>query len=228
MLRSGTPNGLQLTDTRKRGQPQPPIVRLWKFALRGPRPKKPQSSRRYASWHAITDSMNRPFEPHSTITADTNNPEERLTLNETTFDLSTRRKERAALLFEQIITHNRLELADEIFAPDFYWPQFDLRGPEGVRDWVRAFRTAFPDMEDHVVEQFADGDTVVSKVRCVGTQSGPFRGLPPSGQVADFTAIGIDRFEGDLIVERSAWFDIVDLMRQLGHTTLEVPALNRP
>lgn len=146
----------------------------------------------------------------------------------TATELSTSRKRRAALLFEEIITNNRLELADEIFAPDFYWPQFDLRGPEGVRTWVRAFRTAFPDMQDHVVEQYADGNTIVSKLRCVGTQNGPFRGLPPSGKIADFTAIGIDRFEGDWIVERSAWFDIADLMRQLGHTTLEVPALDRP
>ncbi|MBL0888355.1 ester cyclase [Myceligenerans indicum] len=146
----------------------------------------------------------------------------------TSEDLLTRRKYRASLLFEEIITNNRLELADEIFAPDFYWPQFDLRGPDGVRTWVKAFRTAFPDMQDHVVEQVAEGDMVVSRVRCVGTQLGPFRGLPPSGKQADFGAVGIDRFSGDLIVERSAWFDIADLMRQLGHTTLDVPPVDKP
>lgn len=139
-----------------------------------------------------------------------------------------RRKQRAAILFEEIITNNRLELADEVFAPNFYWPQFDLTGPEGVREWVRAFRTAFPDMDDRVQEQIAEGDVVVTRVRCIGTQDGPFRGLPPSGKRADFTAIGIDRFEGDYIVERSAHFDIADLMRQLGHTVLHVPEVDRP
>lgn len=143
-------------------------------------------------------------------------------------DLLTRRKERAAILFEEIITNNRLELADEVFAPNFYWPQFDLRGPEGVREWVRAFRTAFPDMDDRVQEQTAEGDVVVTRVRCVGTQTGPFRGLPPSGNRADFTAIGIDRFERDHIVERAAYFDLADLMRQLGHTDLHVPEVDRP
>ena len=117
-------------------------------------------------------------------------------------DQLARRKQRAAILFEEIITNNRLELADEVFAPNFYWPQFDLTGPEGVREWVRAFRTAFPDMDDRVQEQIAEGDVVVTRVRCIGTQDGPFRGLPPSGKRADFTAIGIDRFEGDYIVER--------------------------
>lgn len=139
-----------------------------------------------------------------------------------------RRKQRAAILFEEIITNNRLELADEVFAPNFYWLQFDLTGPEGVREWVRAFRSAFPDMDDRVQEQIAEGDVVVTRVRCIGTQEGPFRGLPPSGKRADFTAIGIDRFEGDYIVERSAHFDIADLMRQLGHTDLHVPEVDRP
>ncbi|HEY5835751.1 ester cyclase [Streptomyces sp.] len=138
------------------------------------------------------------------------------------------RKQRIALLFEEIITNNRLELADEIFADDFYWPQFDLRGPEGVRTWVRAFRTAFPDISDMVQEQTAEGDLVVTRVECIATQLGPFRGLPPSGRKATFTAIGIDRFRGDKVIERSAHFDIVDLMRQLGHTELVVPAVSKP
>jgi len=138
------------------------------------------------------------------------------------------RKQRIALLFEEIITNNRLELADEIFADDFYWPQFGLHGPEGVRTWVRAFRTAFPDISDLVQEQTAEGDLVVTRVECIGTQLGPFRGLPPSGRKATFTAIGIDRFRGDMVVERSAHFDIADLMRQLGHTELVVPAVDKP
>ncbi|ROO62041.1 steroid delta-isomerase-like uncharacterized protein [Micromonospora sp. Llam0] len=138
------------------------------------------------------------------------------------------RKQRIALLFEEIITNGRLELADEIFAEDFYWPQFGLRGPDGVRSWVVAFRTAFPDISDMVQEQVAEGDIVVTRVECIGTQLGPFRGLPPSGKRATFTAVGIDRFRSDKVVERSAHFDIVDLMRQLGHQTLEVPPVNRP
>lgn len=145
-----------------------------------------------------------------------------------TSDVLTDRKRRVALLFEEIITNNRLELAEDIFHPDFAWPQFGLHGPEGVRTWVRAFRTAFPDISDMVQEQTAEGDVVVTRVECIGTQLGPFRGLPPSGRKATFTAIGIDRFRGEKVIERAAHFDIVDLMRQLGHTSLSVPAVNKP
>ncbi|MFE9256594.1 ester cyclase [Streptomyces sp. NPDC006879] len=143
-------------------------------------------------------------------------------------DSAEARKQRIALLFEHIITRGELHLADELFHEDFRWPQFALRGPEGVRTWVRAFRTAFPDISDLVQEQWAEGDTVITRVECSGTQLGPFRGLPPSGRRATFTAIGIDRFRGEKVIERSAHFDITDVMRQLDHTTLEVPLEARP
>jgi steroid delta-isomerase-like uncharacterized protein len=138
------------------------------------------------------------------------------------------RKRSIRRLFEDIITHGQLELADEIFAEDFYWPQFDLRGPDGVRTWVKSFRATFPDVLDTVQEQIGEGDLVVTRVRVIGTQLGPFRGLPPSGRRADFPAIGIDRFRGEKVIERSAWFDMADLMRQLGHETLTVPRVAAP
>jgi steroid delta-isomerase-like uncharacterized protein len=138
------------------------------------------------------------------------------------------RKRSISRLFERVITHGELALVDEIFAEDFRWPQFGLHGPEGVRAWVRQFRQTFPDVVDTVQEQIAEGDTVVTRVRVIGTQLGPFRGLPPSGRRADFVALGVDRFRGDKVVERSAWFDMADLMRQLGHRTLDVPATNAP
>ncbi|WP_435174189.1 ester cyclase [Actinacidiphila sp. bgisy145] len=138
------------------------------------------------------------------------------------------RKQRIAMLFENIITRGELHLADEVFDEDFHWPQFDLHGPDGVRTWVRAFRSAFPDIKDMVREQISEGDVVVTRVVCEGTQLGPFRGLPPSGRAATFAAIGIDRFREEKVIERSAWFDMADLMRQLGHETLTIGPAAKP
>jgi hypothetical protein len=45
--------------------------------------------------------------------------------------------------FEDMITNERLDLAGDVLAEDFYyWPQLDLHGPGGVRAWMTAFRTA--------------------------------------------------------------------------------------
>lgn len=133
------------------------------------------------------------------------------------------RKQLIRQFFERVITNGELEVADEIFADDFYWPEFDLHGPEGVRTWVTNFRAAFPDVDDRVVEQVAEDDVVVTRVRVIGTQHGPFRGLSPSGRQADFTAVGIDRFRGAKVIEHTALYDVVHLMRQLGHKTLPIP-----
>ncbi|WP_242614302.1 ester cyclase [Actinomadura roseirufa] len=132
------------------------------------------------------------------------------------------RKQRIAQLFERVITLGELDLADEIFAPDFIWPQFGLRGPDGVRAWVRAFRTAFPDVVDRVREQYCDGDVVVTRVALTGTQRGTYLGMPPTGRRAAWTAVGIDRFRGDRVIERTALFDPLDLMRDLGHTRIDL------
>jgi len=137
------------------------------------------------------------------------------------------RKERIRMMFERIVNRGELEVADAVFAADFHWPQFDLHGPDGVKAWVTKLREAFPDVEDTVEEQIAEGDVVVTRVTLRGTQTGRWGALPPSGRRVEFPAIGIDRFRGELVVERLALFDMADAMRQLGHTDLTVPALRR-
>lgn len=123
-------------------------------------------------------------------------------------------------LFEEIVSRGELAVADEIFAPDFFWPQFKLRGPEGAKQWVRAFRSAFPDVHDTVEEQIAEGDSVMTRVTVRGTHLGTWYGLPPTGKKAVFTAIGVDRLADGKIVERYAIFDLAGVLRQLGHKVL--------
>jgi len=123
-------------------------------------------------------------------------------------------------LFEEIVSEGKVEVAEEIFAPDFLWPQFGLRGPEGAKQWANNFRAAFPDVHDTVEEQVAEGDVVVSRVTVRGTNSGEYYGMPPTGRYAEWPAVGIDRLRDGKIVERFAIFDPLDLMRKLGHDVL--------
>lgn len=45
---------------------------------------------------------------------------------------------------------------------------------------------------------------MVTRVRCFGAQKGTFYRPLPSSKRADLTAIGIDPFQGDYIIECSA------------------------
>jgi SnoaL-like polyketide cyclase len=42
------------------------------------------------------------------------------------------------------------------------------------------FRAAFPDWRQEIVELVTEGETVVARFRCTGTQRGAWRGLPPT------------------------------------------------
>ncbi len=121
-------------------------------------------------------------------------------------------------MFIEIVNDAAYDVADEIFAPDFYWPQFDLHGPDGVRAWARTFHEGWPGVKDRLDLQVAEGDVVVSMVTVYGIQSGPWLGYPPSNRFAAYPAIGIDRIANGQIVERSATFNLADVLRQLGHT----------
>jgi len=127
-----------------------------------------------------------------------------------------RNKRLAARMFTDIVSDKNYAAADEIFAPDFYWPQFDLHGPEGVRTWAREFHAGWPDVRDIIEMQVAEGDMVVTLVTVYGTQTGPWLGLPPTGKFVAFPAVGIDRIVSGRIVERSSTYNFAEVMRGLG------------
>ncbi|MEM7679226.1 MAG: ester cyclase, partial [Myxococcota bacterium] len=129
----------------------------------------------------------------------------------------TENKSLVARMFLEVVNLKAYSVADEIFADDFVWPQFGLEGPEGVKTWARAFHAGWPDVQDRLDLQIAEGDMVISLVTVYGTQTGEWLGYPPSNCIAVFPAIGIDRVVDGKIVERSATFNLKDVLRQLGH-----------
>jgi len=62
------------------------------------------------------------------------------------------------------MTQGDLDLADEIYAPDYvdHDPTMseDVRGVEGAREFYSMYRSAFPDAEITIEDQLAEEDTV--------------------------------------------------------------------
>ncbi len=123
-------------------------------------------------------------------------------------------------MFTEIINDRAYGVADEIFAPDFFWPQFNLRGPDGVRQWMKQFHAAFPDVRDVIEMQVAEGDMVITLLTVYGTHQGNWLGWEPTGKRVSFPAIGMDRVADGKIVERSAVSNTIDFMRAVGLTRL--------
>ena len=89
-------------------------------------------------------------------------------------------------------------------------------GIEGVKELVKLFRTAFPDLHFDIEDQIAEGNKVVTRMNVHGTHQGDFQGMPPTGKRITFSAISIwELAEGKLLQERVNW-DALGAMQQLG------------
>ena len=122
--------------------------------------------------------------------------------------------------FEELFTKGELEVADEVFAPDYIahdpsQPR-DLHGPEEFKQYVRMYRSAFPDLELHVEEQIAEGDRVVTRFTATGTHRGELMGIPPTGNRVTVTGITIDRLVDGKSAESWISYDAMGMLRQLG------------
>ncbi len=128
-------------------------------------------------------------------------------------------KARARRLPEELLTQGDLAVADEVLAPDcvHHAPAPLAPGVEGVKQWARALRRAFPDLRAIVEAEIAEGDTVVQRLTLSGTHAGAFLGLPPTGRRATWQLVAIQRMGPDgKCAERWSSWDQLGLLRQLG------------
>ena len=115
-----------------------------------------------------------------------------------------------------------LDIADELYAPDFFAPSMedgvpDLHGPEGAKAMVQRLRSAFPDVHFRIDHLVSEGDIVVGAFTIEGTHLGNLHGVPPTGKHVRFEAIDIWRLKDGRIAERKAAVaDVFSMLRQLG------------
>lgn len=132
-------------------------------------------------------------------------------------------------MVEKIFNEGQLDLLDLLMAPDAVSHELELfgpsatRGPEVVRQFIRVFRSAFPDLRVTVLDQVGDGDRVTTRWRMEGTQKNRLMGIEASQRFMSIEGIRIDRIANGRIAETWNQWDTLDFLRQLG----AVPALER-
>ena len=92
----------------------------------------------------------------------------------------------------------------------------DINGPEGYKQFVTMFLTAFPDHKFTIEDQIAEGDKEVIRWTSTDTHKGEFMGIPPTGVQVTMTGINIVCIAGDKIVEFWVNTDFLGLFQQLG------------
>src|SRR5829696_3749231 len=87
----------------------------------------------------------------------------------------------------EIVAKARLETLEdalkEVYAHDIvmHEPDEDVRGIEGLRQFVSMIRSALPDLRITLEEDIAEGEKVVSRWRAQGTHQGELMGVASTG-----------------------------------------------
>ena len=112
---------------------------------------------------------------------------------------------------------------DELVAEDFVNhspPPFPVDpGREGLKQAFELFRRATPGSHE-ILDQVAEDDKVVTRLRAVGTHEDDLPGIPRTGNRMDMTATVIHRIESGKIVEKWSDRDELALLQQLGVVSL--------
>ena len=120
--------------------------------------------------------------------------------------------------WEEVANKGNLNLIEEICAPDYVCHEVDqdIRGPEGVRQFISMLRAAFPDLHVTVEDVIAEGDKIVQRWTGRATHQGELMGIPPTGNRVSVAGITISRFKDGKVSEEWEVYDMMGMMQQLG------------
>ena len=111
------------------------------------------------------------------------------------------------------------DVLDEFLAPEFVshggLPPGVGSDREGMKEAAELFRRATPG-KHVIVDQVAEGDRVVSRIRGSGQHIGDHLGIPASGSAVEVDGIVIHRIKGGKIVEHWALVDMETFLQQTG------------
>ena len=121
--------------------------------------------------------------------------------------------------FDEVFRKGNLDIIDELVAPDVVshnpWPG-QRPGAAGLKDTMRLFRSAFPDLAIEMVHMLADDDKVLAYIVARGTHRGELMGTRPTGNQIEYEEAIVLRLENGTIAEHWAVADAMALMQQIG------------
>lgn len=109
-------------------------------------------------------------------------------------------------IVEEMFNQGKLDVAPQIFGPDFVDRGHDQTGgrndgPEGFARFVQAVRAALPDLKATIHHLVAEGNYVAMWNTATATHIGELFGMPPSGKRLSMKDFHFFRFVDGKIVE---------------------------
>lgn len=120
--------------------------------------------------------------------------------------------------YKEVFVDWNMTLVDEVVSPQFRshdWPEGGPTGPRAFRDFYAAIRSALPDGRYEIDDLIAEGDKVVVRWRLLGTHTGDFRGIAPTGRAIVLKGIAIYRVKDGKLMERWVVSDLHGLLEEI-------------
>lgn len=121
-------------------------------------------------------------------------------------------------LIEEAFNKGNLSAIDDLIADAYvnYVAGTEVRGREGMKEFVTTYRTALPDYHCVIEDQIAEGDKVVTRWTFRGTHDRELMGIPPTGKRVSVSGVVIDRLANGRLVETWLQADMLGMLQQLG------------
>ena len=131
--------------------------------------------------------------------------------------LQEQNKATAKRAFEEILSHGRFDLAEQLYANDFVNHGLHSNASlEEDQTALKGWHAAFPDVVIVPEKLIAEDDLVTIYWTARGTNTGTGNGLPATGKKAELAGITIWRIVDGKIKEEWSAFDQLSMMKQLG------------
>jgi len=142
-------------------------------------------------------------------------------ITEHTDTADVNRNKEVVLRFMRLMDGHDFDALDEVLAPDLDFQLGAAHFDRGqIKDLIRVFYTAFPDLTHTPEEVLSVGDRIVLRTTNRATHSGgDFQGIVPTGARISFGQIAIYRMVDGKISNIWEEADLLALMQQLGATS---------
>ncbi len=112
------------------------------------------------------------------------------------------------------------DVLDELVSSDYvaYDPALPepVRGPQGAKDNVNQYRSAFEGAQITVKEQIGEGDLVATRWEGRGRHTGEIMGIGPTGKDTVVSGLTLSRIANGKIVEEWTNWDTLGMLQQIG------------
>jgi steroid delta-isomerase-like uncharacterized protein len=129
-----------------------------------------------------------------------------------------RNADAVSLQHTEIWSKGSMDLIPTVYAEDYigHFPGGQtVTGRDGIKAAVTNHRAAFPDWVEEIQELIVEENRVATHYRSTATHSGPFQGIPASGNRVEITEASIYRMANGQIAEQWAYPDVLSLMQQI-------------